>query len=232
MEQLDFDDPQFIEHYFSRVESDLSSILTTIDSDINALWNEENQQKLLIFLHDLTYRTEFKRKQYEYIISSIYNFLEKENIPNKEKTLSEFSPERAKQMQLDSILSISDMLNTATRLTNNYNWFIGINTSDLNFIISDNPVAYISTEFNDVCFPISRRKAIIFRIKDKNAPVISGDVSRDGKTINLSIKSIIIYNHMQIAQAYRYLFGDKKSMLMMEDFYKKAGISIKPTWNF
>lgn len=84
-------------------------------------------------------------------------------------------------------------------LQNNYDWYEAVNNTDLDFVISDNPAQAVRLGFNDICFPISCNKAIIFRIKDKTEPLISKDMPVNG-VINLSLNSVIAYNSMQLAE--------------------------------
>ena len=52
----------------------------------------------------------------------------------------------------------------------------------------------------EICFPISGKLAVIFRTKDKNARMLAGD-KPVGNIINLSDKSVLIYNTLQLAYA-------------------------------
>ena len=204
--EIDYDDEQLIEHYLSRSEADAKNVFDLIDEDYNALFSEEIQQKLIIFLHDLSSRTEFLRKYYSYINNNLIHHLEKMGVPK-----SKMPVDNAKMTQLHDMFDMGSLYKTANMLKNNYDWFVGNNLSELNFITSDNPVFGVFLGFNDICFPISKKKSIIFRAKNNGGYLISDDVSSDGKTIDLSVKSVLIYNEMLILNAYRYAFGDKNT---------------------
>ena len=218
--EIDYDDEQFIEHYLSRSEADAKNILDLIDKDHNDLFVEENQQKLIIFLHDLSVRTEFLRKYYGYINNTLNRHIDEFGVDPKNKK----PEEAAKMTQLHNMLDISSLYKTANILKTNYDWFVGNNLSELNFITSDNPAFGMFLGFNDICFPISRKKSIIFRAKNNGGYLISEDTSSDGRTIDLSFRSILIYNEMLISNAYRYAFGDKDTFLkidLMRKFLKQ-----------
>lgn len=82
-------------------------------------------------------------------------------------------------------------------LQDNYEWYEAVNNTELDFVVSDNPAHAIRMGFNDICVPITSRKAIILRVKDKAAPIISKDMPTDG-IINLSLKSVIAYNKLEM----------------------------------
>ncbi|MCI5795342.1 MAG: DUF4238 domain-containing protein [Ruminococcus sp.] len=60
---IDAADGQFVEKGLSRMEADVSQILDLISTNHEALYNETNMRKLIIFLHDLAYRSEKYREQ-------------------------------------------------------------------------------------------------------------------------------------------------------------------------
>ena len=64
---IDAADEQFVEKELSRVEADTSKVLDLICSNHEALYDESNVQKLIIFLHDLAYRSEKYRDQLDNI---------------------------------------------------------------------------------------------------------------------------------------------------------------------
>ncbi len=150
------------------------------------------------------------------------------NSPNKEN----YKKHNEKETQFYQIFSISELLKTASMLIENYDWLIGNNISDINFIVGDNPAGDIFIGFNDICFPISQRKAIIFRTKRHNGYLISQDESKNGKTIDLSLQSVLAYNTAQIAHSYRYYFGDKKTFALLEKINNMAGINPISIWSF
>ena len=80
--------------------------------------------------------------------------------------------------QLENILSIEPSLKTMKKLLRNYDWFIGCNKTGLDFIISDDPAKTVWLGFNDICIPVSKKLAIVMRVKLKDAPMISIDKAR------------------------------------------------------
>ena len=101
-------------------------------------------------------------------------------------------------------------------LVENYDWYIGYNDTELDFIISDNPAQMIWCRFNDICIPVSKHKSVVMRVKDEEAPMISRDKAK-GNIINMSIKGVIAYNTMQISMAQLYLFGSEKAINFMQN---------------
>lgn len=71
----------------------------------------------------------------------------------------------------------------------------------------------------DECIPVSSNKAIIFRIKDKTAPLISKDLPENG-VINLSLNSVIAYNCMQLAMGQKFLFGTSNTIKYMKKMWE------------
>lgn len=64
---IDAADEQFVEKELSREEADASKILELICNNHEALYDENNMLKLIIFLHDLAYRSEKYRDQLDNI---------------------------------------------------------------------------------------------------------------------------------------------------------------------
>ena len=111
------------------------------------------------------------------------------------------------------------LLKTATMLFENYNWYIGIVKGEMKLIISDDLAKNIRLGFNDICIPISSNKGIIFRIIDETAHLISKD-ELEGNVINLSEKSVFLYNTMQSSHANRFMFGNKYSLEILREINK------------
>ena len=104
-------------------------------------------------------------------------------------------------------------------LFENYNWYIGIVKGEMKLIISDDLAKNIRLGFNDICIPISSNKGIIFRIIDETAHLISKD-ELEGNVINLSEKSVFLYNTMQSSHANRFMFGNKYSLEILREINK------------
>ena len=74
-------------------------------------------------------------------------------------------------IQLENSLSLGSILQTMKMLVENYDWYIGYNDTELDFIISDNPAQMIWCHFNDICIPVSKHKSVVMRVKDEEAPI-------------------------------------------------------------
>lgn len=84
-----------------------------------------------------------------------------------------------------------------------------------NIIISDDPARMFWLGFNDICFPISPTQAVIFKVKDQSALKITNDKIIDHH-IELSLKSVMIYNLLQVAHAQEYVFGDYMTLINIQ----------------
>ena len=89
---------------------------------------------------------------------------------------------------------------------------------------NNNPAQTVRNGFNDICIPVSSNKAIIFRIKDKVAPLISKDMPENG-VINLSLNSVIAYNCMQLAMGQKFLFGTSNTIKYMKKLWEARSAS-------
>ena len=203
---LDKED-QFVEKGLSRCEADMTNILKQIGEDHNYLHKDDVRAKLIIFLHDLAFRTEAFRNRMDDISNQFRNHLSQLGIdPAKVKDLH-----TGKETQLYQLLGVVPLLETAEKLETRYSWYFATTDGKQKLIVSDNPAQGIWLGLNDICFPISGEQAVIFRIKDKNAPIISSDMPVDNKII-LSEQSVIKYNIIQSSYANRFVFGDKESL--------------------
>ena len=68
----------------------------------------------------------------------------------------------------------------------------------MKLVISDNPAQGIMLGFNDICIPLCGDKAIIFRIADPDAPILSKDMPVENE-ITLSERSVFAYNAVQLS---------------------------------
>lgn len=209
---IDAADEQFVEKGLSRMEADLTAILDLITRDHNALYDETNLQKLIIFLHDLTYRSEKYRDRLDDIRQQTIYHLTKfgispEQVDGLEKT--------GKDNQLYQLLGIAPLLKTAKKLTENYNWYIGTVPGAVKLVISDNPAQGIMLGFNDICIPLCGDTAIILRAVNLDTPIISEDLPVANK-ITLTERSVFAYNAVQLSYANRFMFGDKGSLSFLK----------------
>ncbi|WP_370743666.1 DUF4238 domain-containing protein [Ruminococcus sp.] len=216
---IDAADEQFIEKGLSREEADASKILELICNNHEALYDENNMLKLIIFLHDLAYRSEKYRDQLDNIREQTLMHLGKMGITAEQV---EGMDKTGKDNQLYQLVGIAPLLKTAKELTENYNWYIGTVSGNIKLVISDNPAQGIMLGFNDICIPLSGDKAIIFRIIDPDAPIISKDMPV-GNEIKLTERSVFAYNAVQMSYANRFMFGDKASLTFLKMLNDRQG---------
>lgn len=220
---IDFFDEQLLEKALSRVEDDAKKIMDSICENTEELYDKTNMQKLIIFLHELAYRSLKYRNNLEDLQGQLIASLRRIGISQEQVKGMESS---AKDKQLYQLMGISPLLETAEMLIENYNWYIGNVKGDMKLLISDNPMQGIINGLNDICFPLSGNKAIIFRIKNPDSPILSTDIP-NGNEIELSHKSVLTYNAVQLLYADKHIFGDKNSLSILKLFTDRNGGYIK-----
>lgn len=212
-------DEQFVEKGLSRMEADVSQILDLVSNNHEALYDEANMQMLIIFLHDLAYRSEKYRAQLDDIREQFLAHLERLGIaPNEVEGIEQ----TGKEQQLYQLVGISPLLKTAKMLLENYTWYIGIVSGNMKLVISDNPAQGVFLGFNDICIPLSGNKAIVLRVNDPDAPIISKDMPV-GNEIKLTERSVFAYNAVQMSYANRFMFGDKDSLSFLKKMADRQG---------
>lgn len=223
------DDIQFAEHALSRGESEYKKVLDLLEQDMFKIYDDSIRAVFIIFIHELAYRTASYRDKLDSINTKmeaqLNDFCDIMQISDTDrKQALEHNCVSGKDIQLEKILSLKEIYNTKDKLINNYNWYIAINNTELDFAISDNPAQTIWMGFNDICVPISNKKAFILRVKDSDAQMISNDKPIEN-IINLSQRSVILYNLIQISMADLYLFGSKaiiNYMKTINDLHRKG----------
>lgn len=211
---VELKDEQFIEKGLGNAEGDIAAVIREITTDHSKLHEKVITQKLIIFLHDLAYRTEKVRNDIEMVKNAGMHHSDENNI-------SQLSEDSAKRTQLYYLLGVNPLLETAYMLKEQYDWYIGVVRGKYKLLISDNPAEGIRLGFNDVCIPLSGDLAIILRARRTAAPFISRDNPTNGEII-LSERSVFAYNVMQRSYAKRFMFGDKKTI----EFIKVATKSL------
>ena len=217
--KVDFDDEQFLEKALSRVEGAAASIMDAICEDGSVLFDETNMATLVIFLHELAFRSEKYRTTIDNTRSQLLTFLKTLGV---EETVEELRM-TGKEIQMHQLMGLRPVIKTSRSLIENYNWYIGSVLGHLKLVISDNPAQGIMLGFNDICIPLSGEKAVIFRIADPDAPILSKDMPV-GNEIILSERSVFAYNTVQLSYANRFVFGDKMSLLLLKkisDMHRK-----------
>ncbi|MCH5266434.1 MAG: DUF4238 domain-containing protein [Lachnospiraceae bacterium] len=222
-ESKSFKDAQLTEHTLSRSEGEYRKLLDQIEKCPFSIYEDKYRVGFICFMHELAYRTRSFRDGMDNINYRTEKLLD-EMCDNgglseefKRKTI-EKNCTPGKNTQLEQVLSVKPALKTMEQVLMNYDWYIGYNNTELDFIISDNPAQMVRQGFNDVCIPISKNLAIVMRVKEKGVPMLSCDES-EGKIINMSTKGVIQYNAMQIAMAQLYLFGSKAAISIMNDLF-------------
>lgn len=116
---VDTGDEQFVEKALSRVDADAAKIMDLVCEKHEALYDKVNVQKLIIFLHNLAYRSEKCRSRLD--------FLSEQTIASMARL--GIAPEQVEEMNrtgkedpLYQLLGVTPVLKTAKMLTENYNW--------------------------------------------------------------------------------------------------------------
>lgn len=215
-------DEQFVEKAFSRLEGKAKTCLDELESNYNLINNEEFLSTLFLFLHTLSLRTLNFRKRLEEIAEHTTNWLKSLNIKEVANYPMDLSPEEiAKQNQLSEILSLPRVYQKSQAFFGNYDIFIGINDSQVDFLISDNPLLYFRLGFNDICFPVNPRLAIIMQVKDVPKEFKVCELSPDENSIvHLSSIEVIKYNVLQQNTDATYLFGSELMLKFHLNFIK------------
>ncbi|MBO5016846.1 MAG: DUF4238 domain-containing protein [Bacteroidaceae bacterium] len=216
---LSLDDGQLVEKMLSRSEADASQILDDICQNSDLLYDKEHLQKLLIFIHDLAYRSKKYRDTMDRVQQQVIEACAQMGIPKDKIDGANIT---AKEYQLYQLLGVKPLLETAHNLTECYNWYFASVSGDLKLIISDNPLQGVIEHFNDICIPLSGNNAIILRIVDPNSPTISKDMPQNN-IISLTERSVLAYNLFQLSYADRFIFGDKQSLMKMQQVCNRKG---------
>ena len=211
---LDADD-QFVEKGLSRSEADIANFLKEIDEDHTRLYNDEVRAKFIVFLHDLAFRTEAFREQTDDISNQLQSHLSRLGVDPAQAN----DIHTGQEIQFYQLLGITPLLDTVEKLETRYSWYFATIGGKQKLIVSDNPAQGIWLGFNDICFPISGEKAIILRVKNEKAPIISHDMPSQNE-ITLSDQSVLAYNIVQSSYANRFVFGEKESLQYCKKLWK------------
>ena len=152
------------------------------------------------------------------MLSFLAKFGVRESIEELRKT--------GKDVQLYQLMGIRPTIETAKCLIENYNWYVGAVPGSMKLVISDNPAQGVMLGFNDICIPLCGDKAIIFRIADPDAPILSKDMPK-GNEIILSERSVFAYNAVQLSYANRFMFGDKMSLSILKAIHDRQREKIR-----
>lgn len=215
-------DVQFVEKALSRLEDKFSSLLLEFEKDYSLINNEEFLRTMFLFAYTLSIRTIGFRNGLESIARQTKEWLEKINIKNVDYPIDKEPEDIAKINQINELLSLSSVYKKALSFFDKYDIFVGINNSNDDFIISDNPLNYFFLGFNDVCFPVNRKLSIIMQVKDADSEHKLCNIKPDNnKIINLTTVEINKYNNLQVCSNGRYLFGSKETLKKYSHHIKK-----------
>ncbi len=94
-----------------------------------------------------------------------------------------------------------------------FSWYDAYLLSFRHFLISDNPLHYFMLGFNDVCFPINPKLAIIMQVKSapQNFKLCNFKPDKN-KLVHMTDNDVIKYNMLQQYSKAKYLFGSKNML--------------------
>lgn len=206
--------PQLIEETLSKLESKMSTYLDELEKNYSLINNEDFLSIFFIFIRTLAIRTSGYRAGLEKITMQTTNWLKNLGVKKCANYNLDIDPtELAKIEQLKYLISLPSLFKKSISFFNNYNIYIGINNTDLGFIISNEPFLHFELGFNDICFPINPHLAIIMQVKDVDDEfLVCHSNPNKQNIIELSIHDIIKYNILQNHLMSKYLFGNKTDL--------------------
>lgn len=206
--------PQFIEETLSKIESNMSNYLDKLEKDFSLITNDEFLSTFFIFIRTLSIRTNGYRETLKKITTQTTNHLKSLGVTKCSNYPLDISPdELAKIEQLKYIISIPQTYTKAKLFFNNYNIHLAKNSTDLGFIISNEPYISFELGFNDICFPVSPYLSIILQVKNvDNNYIICKKKPNSNNIIDLDIHDVVKYNIFQNHLMSKYLFGSQKDI--------------------
>lgn len=207
------EDIQFIEKALSRLEDKFSVLLNKFEMDYSIINDEEFLRTFFLFMHTQSIRTKGFRNGLENIASQTKTWLEKLNIKNVNYPIELEAKDIAKLNQIKELLSLSSVYKKALSFFDAYDIYIGVNNTDIDFIISDNPMSYFLVGFNDICFPVNSKLSIIMQVKEVKDEFKICCIKPDkSKTIHLTKKEVIKYNVLQQYSNSKFLLGSEQAL--------------------
>ena len=207
------EDIQFIEKALSRLEDKFSVLLNKFEMDYSIINDEEFLRTFFLFMHTQSIRTKGFRNGLENIASQTKTWLEKPNIKNVNYPIELEAKDIAKLNQIKELLSLSSVYKKALSFFDAYDIYIGVNNTDIDFIVSDNPMSYFLVGFNDICFPVNSKLSIIMQVKEVKDEFKICCIKPDkNKTIHLTKKEVIKYNVLQQYSNSKFLLGSEQAL--------------------
>ena len=213
---IDWNNPQLIEHYFSRSEAAAKELFDQIEQDPAVVDADGSVARIIIFLHDLAYRNHAYRDDIAKIKSAM-------NLTEKERQYVEdtYGQGQARSQQLNAITGISPVLQTNQKLIGEYEIFFATAEKDARFLISDDPAYAVRLDFPEFCFPLSGKHALLFRKPNVMAPIMGTDIPV-GNRISISIPNVVRYNLLQFCFSSQYVFGDALNLGQLKLLWENA----------
>ena len=207
------EDIQFIEKALSRLEDKFSVLLNNFEMDYSIINDEEFLRTFFLFMHTQSIRTKGFRNGLENIANQTKTWLEKLNIKNVNYPIELEAKDIAKLNQIKELLSLSSVYKKALSFFDAYDIYIGVNNTDIDFIISDNPMSYFLVGFNDICFPVNSKLSIIMQVKEVKDEFKICCIKPDkSKMIHLTKKEVIKYNVLQQYSNSKFLLGSEQAL--------------------
>ena len=115
---IDWDDPQMIEHYFSRSEDDTKKIFDRIEQEPSTIDDDGSIAKIVMFLHDLAYRNHAYRDDIASINAVTLQVMSAMKLTDREREYVEktYGQKQARSQQLHAITDITPVLQTNRKL--------------------------------------------------------------------------------------------------------------------
>lgn len=208
-----FDNKQFFEQKLSQIECQTDTVFKKIDYNPEALFDDYYQIVISCFLHTLSVRTDYYRLNAGRFNNIIDELITPRNI-TEEKAKHKQREKEGRDKQLRNLLNFQMMNLTTANLKRNYGWFYAEASEDMEFIISDNPAYLISSGFSDLCFPIGKKKAIVFISKYQEHYIYEVPFKN---RLYLKNKSVFMFNVFQARFSQRWLFGSKAELKRFVD---------------
>lgn len=220
---IDWNDPQLIEHYFSRSEAAAKELFDRLEQNPAEIDADESIARMVIFLHDLAYRNHAYRDDIAEINAITYQALSEMNLPEIDQQCVEemYGQGQARNQQLHAITDIAPVLQTYQKLFREYDLFFATAENDARFLISDDPAYAVRLDYPEICFPLSGKHALLFRKPNVSAPIMGTD-SPVGNRISVSIPNVVRYNLLQFCFASRYVFGDALNLGQIKLLWEKV----------
>lgn len=215
-------DVQFVENALSRLEAKAGFYFNKFEEDYSLINDDGFLSILFLFMRTLSIRTMSFRAGLENIAEQTTDWLNSLNIKEVSNYPLDMAPKDiAKINQLQELTSLARTYDKSMKFFNNYNIYIGVNETDMDFLISDNPLVYFWLGFNDICFPINPKLSIIMQVKNvKKEFKICDFKPNENGVIKLSEKEVIKYNILQHNTNARYLFGSEHMLKCHKEIIK------------